>query len=818
MPRKNKQKITPRALMELKMPGDIHIAPDGLRIAYSVSETDWDGNHVSQHLYVTTTAPDAEPRQLTRGTGDESQPCWSPDGKWLAFLTSRETEDDYDDDDEPKQQVFLLPMDGGGGEAEKLTDAREGVAAYDWLPDSSGIVYLAREPRRKPLQAAHDDRQDNKDDVVVERLEKFRYQIWRIDRENKKARLVHPGDLGIGEIAVAPDGKSVAYTTNYTGEVNDYHQADLWTVSLDGGETRQLTDGPGGKFHPVWSPDSRRLLFVRSLDPHLSYSQENLFAVTVESREVFNLTQDFPHDIAGWHGVWHDTEGRVYFLAAIGTTTALYRLDGDTFAPVVEGDEHIHDFHVAPDGGVAFVASSTEDVPELLWLAPKAKRPETLTDLNEDWAEKYDLALTDVVSWKSADGLEIEGLLTYPGGYAEDYAFPLIVSLHGGPHGRTLQALSPYTVSQVFAGQGYAVLSPNYRGSEGYGNDFGIANRNDLGGGDYRDVMAGVDWAISEGIADPDRLAVMGASYGGYLTNWIIGHTDRFKAAVSEFGIFSLVTDFSQSQAPRWEAEYLDGQPWERPDAYAAQSPATYLQNINTPVLIIHGEGDANTFIANSQEMYQALHLRGKTVQYAHYPREGHGIGEPEHRLDEMRRILNWLDLYVIGGGKRQTYRIGDKIVHDGWELTVTQATLPTYAGRGDDKSRYVEVTFILRDTLEAGRPLSVTPADLTFARSSGKTPRRLRPVGLPIDVLGQAVLAEGTGWRFDFQTPTGEKAINERGLAVPLAVTFRLGKAVGEHRFTYRDFPPVIMDVPPADDKDADKKDDQKPTGDGPG
>jgi hypothetical protein len=234
-------------------------------------------------------------------------------------------------------------------------------------------------------------------------------------------------------------------------------------------------------------------------------------------------------------------------------------------------------------------------------------------------------------------------------------------------------------------------------------------------------------------------------------------------------------------------------------------------------VLLIHGEGDANTFIANSQEMYQALHLRGKTVQYAHYPREGHGIGEPEHRLDEMRRILNWLDLYVIGGGRRQTYRIGDKIVQDGWELTVTQATLPTYAGRGGDKSRYVEVTLILRDTLETGRPLSITPADLAFARSSGKSPRRSRPVGLPIDVLGQAILAEGTGWRFDFQTPTGEKAINERGLAVPLAVTFRLGKAVGEHRFTYRDFPPVVMDVPPADDKDAEKKDEKKPTGDGP-
>ncbi len=282
MAKKRKQKVTPRALLELKMPGDVQVAPDSIRVAYGVSETDWDDNAVVQHLYVTRIGEDAEPRQVTRGRDSETTPRWSPDGLWLAFLSSREDEgggEEYDDGgEEPKQQVWLLPMDGLGGEAEKLTEAPEGVEAYDWLPDSSGIVYLAQEPRPKPLQTAHADKLDRKDDAVVERAEKFRQQIWRIDRDGKKPKLIHPGDYGLGEIAVSPDGKSVAFTTNYTGEVNDYHKSDVWVVEMEAGAARPLANGPGGKFHPVWTRDGQRVLYIASLDPDLSYSQPNLYA------------------------------------------------------------------------------------------------------------------------------------------------------------------------------------------------------------------------------------------------------------------------------------------------------------------------------------------------------------------------------------------------------------------------------------------------------------------------------------------------------------------------------------------------------------
>ncbi len=803
MARRRKQKITPRALLELKMPGEVQVAPDSTRIVYGVSETNWDDNAVTQHLYLLQVGSDAEPRQITRGGGNETEPRWSPDGLWLAFLSDRE--DEGDDEEEPKAQVWLLPMDGGGGEAEKLSDAPAGIGSYEWLPDSSGVVYVAQEPRPKPLEEYRVDKNERKDDAVVERFERFRQQIWRIDRESKKPKLIHAGDFGLGEIAVAPDG-TIAFTTNYTGEVNDYHKCDVWAVDLAGTNARPLADGPGGKFHPVWSHDGSQVLYVAPLHPDLSYSQPNLYAVSAgEKTEPVPLTADFPHDLTGWHGVRTDAAGRVYALAAVGTTTAIFRYDGTAWQSVLQNDEHLHDYAVAPNGGLAYVSSSTIDVPELCWLAPGKKRPETLTDLNQDWADSYALAPSQLVSWHSPDGLEIEGLLTLPLGAKDGEKRPLIVNLHGGPHGRTVQALSPYTAWQTWAAEGYAVLSPNYRGSEGYGNDFSTANRQDLGGGDAADILAGIDQAIAEKIADPDRIGVIGSSYGGYLVNWLIGTTKRFHAAVSQFGIFSLATDFSNSQAPRWETEYLGGYPWDQPELYAERSPATYVQDIETPVLIMHGDLDPNTFIANSQEMYQALHLLGKTAEFVHYPREGHGLSEPQHRLDELRRCLNWFDKH-LNHGANTVHRTGDKLVQDGWELTVTSATLETYAGRSDDGPRYVEVAFVLRDTAETRRSLTLKPADFTLTRTVPPG-RPARPLGLPVSVLGQRALAETSNWTVPY-----DPAKDDRALTAPFALTFRLPATGGTYQFTALGFPPVTLDVPAADktddEKEADKKD----------
>lgn len=800
MASKRKQRLTPQALLEIRSPAEVHISPDASRVAFVVEETDWEENEEVQHLFVGRVLSGEGDdgglaRQVTHGKPVDAYPRWSPDGKWLAFLrTADENADEDDGDDESRAQVWLLPMDGLGGEAEKLTDAKEGVGIYDWLPDSSGIVYLAREPRPKPLQTAYEDKIDDADDAVVDREERFRQQIWRIDREHKRAGLVHAGDYGVGEIAVSPDGKLVAFSTNYTGEPNDYHKVDIWAVPVDGGEARPLAQGPGGKFHPVWAPDGSRVYYATTLDPEISYSQEKLYSVGLDGGAPVPETAEFPHDLTGWHGFQFDKSGALYLSVALGTSTVLYvRRDG-RFEPLLGEDEHIQEFSVAKDGTIAFISSAVDDAPEVYALASgRQSKPVALSDLNDDWMDDYELASTDLMTWPSTGGFEIEGMVTYPLGYVEGRRYPTIVSLHGGPHGRAVQSLMSNGLHQLLAAAGFLVFAPNYRGSEGYGNAFSTASRGDLGGGDFEDVIAGIDRLIEEGAADGDRLGIMGSSYGGYLVNWAIARTKRFKAAVSAFGIFSFFTDFSNSEAPRWESEYLGGAYWEIPDEYHRRSPSTYARDIETPVLILHGVDDPNTFVANSHELYNALRLQGKTAQFVRYPREGHGFFEPRHRIDELRRCRAWFEKY-LAPADAPAFRLGDHVDHAGWRLTVVRADIEDYAGSTEKDGAYLEVQIVLRDT-GAASELNLTPGDFSLSRR-GSTGRKIRPAGVPVDVLGQKSLAQGHGWRFRFHRRKDEPEI-----AAAVAVAFPIDERGGEYDLIVNNFPSVALEIAPLDD-----------------
>jgi dienelactone hydrolase len=408
-----------------------------------------------------------------------------------------------------------------------------------------------------------------------------------------------------------------------------------------------------------------------------------------------------------------------------------------------------------------------------------------------------------VVRWRSRDGKEIEGVLTYPLDYREGTPAPLIVAIHGGPKGCSTPTLRDYVMHPVWSAEGYAVLRPNFRGSEGYGNAFAIANRRDLGGGDYEDILSGVEWCIEHGIADPDRLGVMGGSYGGYMTNWIIGHTDRFKAAVSMFGIFHLQTDYSNSTLSRWDNDYLGAYYWEDPEVYRRLSPGTYVEQIKTPTLILHGDDDDNTFIANSKELYQALRHRGVTTQFVHYPREGHGLREPNHKLDEVRRCLAWMDRYVRGAGQAPVvYRPGDTALSaDGqWQLCVTKAELAEFTGQppseGERATALLEVAFTLttKEGVRRTEPYTLSLASVrlesagTVSSPSDAVPHdELSPVGVPLDLHGVRSLIEGDGLRLTLH-PDPETA----QIAFALAVVYRVPKAGGAAALRIPDFPSV--------------------------
>lgn len=847
-----RQRLTARALLEAKRLSSPKIHPDGQRVAFVVTEADFEESRYVSHLWLTEyflpeTSDETEPapedadttsengeeapedeahdptRQLTFSRDGEARPEWSPDGHYLAFLSCRpdETESAADeDDDDPKDQVWILPIDGG--EARKVTSAKEGVQEYAWTPDSRGIVYLAPEPRPRPVENVRkEERERRKNDPVVENEDRLRRQLWRVDVEERKPKLLLTGDYGIHEFALSPDGERLCYVTNYTGEWNDYHIADLWIVHLADGTTFKLVERAGGKYRPRWSPDGKRIAFLSWLDPHISYSRESLFVAEVPSLSdveqrageesktseppAFEATTprlltELDYDLSEFE--WSAHDGTICAIADEGTGDGLYALIGEATRLDAGGWAERYDLNLdTQTNAMVYVQESGEALPEI-FLRDEHGESHQLTKLNAEFTETYSIPRQEIVRWDSSDGLSIEGIVTYPTDYAPGKRCPLIVQIHGGPKGRSAYTLLEYTYSTLWATEGYAVLRPNYRGSSGYGNAFAIANRRDLGGGDFRDIMAGVDWCIAQGIADPDQLGVMGGSYGGYMTNWVIGHTDRFRAAVSMFGVFHLQTDYSNSELSRWDNDYLDAYYWEDPEIYRRLSPGTYLENIKTPTLILHGDEDNNTFISNSKELYQALRHRGVITQFVHYPREGHGLREPNHKLDEIRRSLAWMDRYVRHGGANPgIYRQGDVVpsAEGALELSVTRAEVSTFLGQprpaGNTEANKPEETVLLEVALvvqnrDTRQPTGARTLFLSDIRLELQTEGQTRtPVGVPLEVHGGKMLLEGDNLRLELHPDT-----ETNQFAFGCAVVFRLSRASSAGLLHVTNFAPVAL------------------------
>lgn len=855
---KSRRRITPRALLEARSISEPRLHPDGQRVAFVVTESDFEESRCVDHLWITEwlhapeelqrdgneLAPspprDREPgvrhaghgpaadhaageeaseaedgdqdedptRQLTFSHDGEHRPAWSPDGAYLAFLSTRPDEtqppEDDDEDEEPKDQLWILPTDGG--EARRLTNAREGVLEYAWAPDGCTLIFMAPSPRPRPIDAVRREaRTRRRIDAIVEFEDRRKRQFWRVDTEDAKPNLLFTADFGVLEFDVSPDGKQICYTTNYTGDWNDYHLVDLWIRGLTSGEAWKVVARAGGKYSPRWSPDGGSIAFRSWLDPALSFSRETLFLV--DARETGPDGPGVPRvatpdslDFDVIEHAWSRHDGCLYCLAVVRTGSQIYRINGHA-TPLLE-DAAAERFGLDTDPAgtpIVYVERDAARIGEVV-LRDGDGAVWPLTRLNAEFSETYRLPRQEVVDWKSGDGTVIEGVLTYPVDYEDGKRYPLVMQLHGGPKGRSANALMSYGLHPAWAAEGYLILRPNYRGSEGYGNDFAIANRRDLGGGDFEDCMAGVDWCISEGLADPERLGVMGGSYGGFLTNWAIGHTDRFKGAVSLFGIFHLQTDYSNSELSRWENDYLGGYYWEDPEIYRRLSPGTYLENIRTPTLIIHGEEDTNTSLSNSREMFQALRHRGVKTEFVRYPREGHGLREPNHRLDEARRAIGWLDRYVRSGGADPSmYRHGDAApsASGRLELTVISAARATFLGQHmpphdapPDPWAYVEVAFTVssREPVPQEASVSLRMQDLHLEVAADGAPSATPSIGIALTSPGGKVLIEGS------DLFTTQHASEAGEVAFAWSAVFRVETTATSGLLRAADFAPVAI------------------------
>ncbi len=722
-----KKKFTIRDMLSISLASQIDISPDGRNIVFVLSKADFEKSKYVTDIWLVS-SENGEIRQLTFSKEDEKNPKFSPDGKFIAFISNRKSDRD---EKEAKDQIWLLPVDGG--EAFKLTNASEGVISFKWMPDGGSILYLTQETLDKPEKEKKERDKKLKFDAVVVDKEKYRKEFYLVDVKTKREKKIFTGDYGISQFDISPDGKLVVYNTNYTGDIDDSRKFDLWILNVETGKSVQLTKRPGGEMQPKWSPDGKYVAFVAEIDPKFTYSQEELFIVDPKTGEIKNLTENFDVGIVDYEFSKSEPE-KIYARTANGVYTHIYVIprDGGAIKEFLGGERVFSDIAVS-DKVLAFLIEDKTSAPDVYIL--KDNKLKKLTNLNPQ-LENFTFGEQTVIKWKSFDGWIIEGILVKPVNFEPGKKYPMLVAVHGGPYGRIQNMLRQYYNLQVWANEGYLIFAPNFRGSSGYSNKFGIANFKDLGGGDFKDIMTGIDYIVKElKIADENKIGIFGGSYGGYMTNWAITQTDRFKAAVSIFGIFNLITDYSNSYLPSWEPDYLGDYYWNNLKIYLERSPFYYVKNIKTPVLIMHGDEDQNTFISNSKEMYQALKHLGKTVEFVRYPREGHGFREPNHRIDEFYRCLTWFNKYLLGiePEKKPLVRVDEWVEADGLGIKVVSAHKNVNYSGFDTSKKFIEVEVLFK-AKENAKPLEIDLLnDFVLISPDAST----NPAGVPVEVSG---------------------------------------------------------------------------------
>ncbi|HEV7681070.1 MAG TPA: S9 family peptidase [Pyrinomonadaceae bacterium] len=621
-------------LMKVAAVGSPRISPDGSRVAYTVGEVkmekDKEWKTVTQVWIVPTTGGKA--MQYTRGDKSSTAPEWSPDGSLLAFLSDREKDGE--------RQVWM--MMANGGEAWAVTSHKGGVSGFRWSPDGKQLLLTATDQANKD----EEDRKKVKDDTIVIDRDIKMSHLWLWDIDKKTGKRLTEGDFTVSDPQWSPDGTRITYTTRPTPKADDGSLSDVWIMTLASGEKKRLEDNPGSSDSARWSPDGKWIAYTGSPDPNGGVSTSFLYLVPPAGGTPKELTTKF--DLSVGTPVWSRDGKTIYFSTNVLEAIEVYSADAasGSVKQLSERGGSTGITEISRDGKTIVGTTSTAKQPtELYTASAELKSLKLLTDQNA-WLKDYALAETEVVKWKSKDGMEVEGLLTKPVGYEAGKRVPFLLNPHGGPTGASLNSFT--STVQVLAANGFAVLQPNFRGSTGKGLAFAQANKNTWGKGDYEDCMTGVDAMIASGIADPDRLGAFGWSYGGYMTFWILTQTDRFKAVSPGAGLSNIYSMYSQNDIQRYlRWFYSDKSPWEATELYWSRSPMAYVKNVKTPTMIMHGQVDTRVPIAQAQEFYMALKEMKVPVEFVVYPRENHGFTEPRHQMDRVQRYVKFFAKYL---------------------------------------------------------------------------------------------------------------------------------------------------------------------------
>jgi dipeptidyl aminopeptidase/acylaminoacyl peptidase len=661
--------ITVDDLFGIREVHDPQISPDGQFIAYTVSSTSLKEDKRQTRVWMVATAG-GEAVALTSEEVSSDHPRWSPDGKFLAFLSERKGTNGS----AGKTQVYLLNRQGG--EAQRLTNTVQDVEDFAWSPKGKRLVLILRDPSREELEAAANKAKEREEDGadkpaakkdkaqrpwVIDRLYFKEDTIGYLDRRRKHLYVFDLGSKGMTEVssgdyddtapAWSPDGKQLAFSSNRSKPDPDAtYASNIWVVSADntdrGASPIQVTMGLGGDHDPAWSPDGKWIAYSSRLDPKLfEYATSHIAVSPASGGPAKVLTLELDRN-ATEPRFAPDGRGVYFIVDDDGTQNlALANLSDGKIARPVSGRVMLEGFSVSNEGTLAVNVSTMERPYELYTVRGPLTR---LSHLNDGWLAQLKLSAGEYVSFKSKDGTTVHGYVYKPTDYTPGKKYPTIVRPHGGPVWAYYAGFQD--LAQLFAANGYVVLLPNPRGSSGYGQDYCKAIYADWGNKDYQDDMAMVDYAIAEGVADPDKLGVGGWSYGGISTDFIIGQTNRFKAAISGAGAAEFTSLWGHDEYVR---DYITelGLPWEQRGAWDRVAPFWHIKDILTPTMFVGGNVDWNVPILGGEQMYQSLKALGRDTLLVVYPDEYHEFKTPSHIRDLDERYLAWYAHYVKADG-----------------------------------------------------------------------------------------------------------------------------------------------------------------------